>query len=344
MLLKTVCKMNIAINHSISNINNIYKYIYAKIGIKFFSINYIINTAEASNATYQKKQSFSKNILIFFIIIYQYVVDHNTPYSNLKKRVLIAVSKIISTLTKVLILLKQLSYVAKLITTRGVIVFNSIFRVRKSIAITLITLILLQIVINVSCNAQPIEEMQNKQNKLVIYNNDIVIGNPKAKTIFIEHFAPTCAHCTDYHLKVFPEIKRKYIDTGKIAYIQRECVGNRQDLDASLLARCKNDKELYLKIMHRVLTTQDSWAYSKDYLCKLNKIAKDYNISEQEYKLCRNDNTKLETIINITKFVSSDQDFLGTPSFYINGLLFSGEYSVDALSEAIENQLQQERS
>ena len=145
-------------------------------------------------------------------------------------------------------------------------------------------------------------------------------------------------------MKVFPEIKRKYIDTGKIAYIQRECVGNRQDLDASLLARCKNDKESYLKIMHRVLTTQDSWAYSKDYLSKLNKIAKDYNISEQEYKLCRNDNTKLETIINITKFVSSDQDFLGTPSFYINGLLFSGEYNVDALSEAIENQLQQERS
>lgn len=185
--------------------------------------------------------------------------------------------------------------------------------------------------------AQPkcANELSNKR----IFNNDIVIGNRDAKVIFIEYFAPTCTHCSEYHLKVFPELKRKYIDTGKIAYVMRECVGNKQDFEASLLARCKGDTESYQKLTSYLLHTQNDWAYNEDYRSNLYKIANNHGISDEQYDLCLKDDIKSKTLFDYAKLLASDTDFIGTPSFYINGKLFKGEYSLDGLSTAIIDEL-----
>lgn len=175
-----------------------------------------------------------------------------------------------------------------------------------------------------------------------IFKTDIVIGSRDAKVIFIEYFAPTCTHCSEYHLKVFPELKRKYIDTGKISYVMRECVGNKQDFDASLLARCKGDTESYKTLTSHLLHTQDIWAYSKDYRENLYKIANDHGISNAQYDLCLNDESKSKTLFDHAKLLAADDDFIGTPSFYINGKLFKAEYSQGGLSEAIEGELTKE--
>ena len=180
-----------------------------------------------------------------------------------------------------------------------------------------------------------VNELSNKR----IFNNDMVIGNKNAKVIFIEYFAPTCTHCSEYHAKVFPELKRKYIDTGKIAYVMRECVGNKQDFDASLLSRCKGNVDSYQTLTNHLLHTQDDWAYSKDYRSNLYKIANNHGISDKQYDLCLNDDIKAKTLFDHVKLVINDTDFIGTPSFYINGKLFKAEYSQGGLSNAIDDEL-----
>ncbi len=180
-----------------------------------------------------------------------------------------------------------------------------------------------------------VNELSNKR----IFNNDIVIGNRDAQVIFIEYFAPTCAHCADYHLNIFPELKRKYIDTGKIAYVMRECVGNKQDFDASLLSRCKGNIESYQKLTSHLLHTQNDWAYSKDYRVSLYKIANDHGISDKQYDTCLGDDIKAKILFDNAKLLIADVDFIGTPSFYINGKLYKAEYSKDGLSEAIDSEL-----
>jgi len=172
-----------------------------------------------------------------------------------------------------------------------------------------------------------------------ISRTDIVLGNKEAKLLIIEYFAPTCAHCSDYHLKVFPELKRKYIDTGKIAYVMRECVGNKQDFDASLLARCKGDTKSYRELTSNLLHTQDSWAYSKDYRENLYKIAKEHDVTKEQYDSCLSDESKSQILFDHAKLIGSDKDFIGTPSFYINGNLHKGSYDLNGLSDSIENEL-----
>ena len=193
-----------------------------------------------------------------------------------------------------------------------------------------------------SVNGKISQKCANELSNERVFNNDIVIGDRDSKVILIEYFAPTCTHCSEYHLKVFPELKRKYIDTGKIAYVMRECVGNKQDFDASLLARCKGDVDSYQKLTSHLLHTQDTWAYSKDYRANLYKIANDHGISNTQYDLCLNDESKSKTLFDHAKLLASDSDFIGTPSFYINGKLFKGEYSQRGLSDAIEGELTKE--
>src|SRR5471030_2055468 len=40
--------------------------------------------------------------------------------------------------------------------------------------------------------------------------DDMTIGNPKAKIVFIEYAAPICPHCARFNADVIPTIKKSY--------------------------------------------------------------------------------------------------------------------------------------
>ena len=61
--------------------------------------------------------------------------------------------------------------------------------------------------------------------------------------------------------------------------MRRECVGNKQDFDVSLLARYKGDTKSYQELTRNLLCAQNSWACSKDYRENLCKIAKEGTFS-----------------------------------------------------------------
>src|SRR5580658_4183086 len=46
--------------------------------------------------------------------------------------------------------------------------------------------------------------------------NEHVMGNPKAPVTMIEYFAQACSVCAAFDKEVFPLLKTKYIDTGKV--------------------------------------------------------------------------------------------------------------------------------
>lgn len=166
--------------------------------------------------------------------------------------------------------------------------------------------------------------------------DDIVLGNDDAKVVLVEYFSPTCPHCVNYHKRIFPEIKKKYIDNNKIQYVMREFIGNKQDLDATILARCLDDQDLYFKFMNVILEKQDSWAYSKNYREILTNIGAMGGVSAEQYAICLNDESKIKNFIENTKLVAKEPRFIGTPTFFVNGKQFTKPYTVDELSNAID--------
>ncbi|WP_238254868.1 thioredoxin domain-containing protein, partial [Methylorubrum podarium] len=51
---------------------------------------------------------------------------------------------------------------------------------------------------------------------------DVVLGSPDARVTIVEYASLTCGHCAAFHRETYPELKRRYIDTGKVRFILRE--------------------------------------------------------------------------------------------------------------------------
>lgn len=174
----------------------------------------------------------------------------------------------------------------------------------------------------------------------VIREDDIVFGNRESPVVVIEYFSPTCRHCALMHKKIFPVLREKYISADRIAYVMREFIGNKQDLDAAILARCSDNGSQYLKFMERILESQEAWAYGADYRKKLEQIAINVGVSADQYRKCLADDALINIFFENTKLAASKSGFIGTPTFVINGDLHnitSKEEIFTAIEEAMKN-------
>ncbi|MEC7667587.1 MAG: thioredoxin domain-containing protein, partial [Pseudomonadota bacterium] len=51
---------------------------------------------------------------------------------------------------------------------------------------------------------------------------EMVLGAEDAPVEIIEYASYTCPHCANFHTDVFDEIKKNYIETGKVKFVYRE--------------------------------------------------------------------------------------------------------------------------
>lgn len=90
------------------------------------------------------------------------------------------------------------------------------------------------------------------------YWDDIVYGSADAPIEIIEYASLTCSHCGHFALEVFPKLKEKYIDTGKVRLRFRNFMLNQFDFALTVVSRCK-DEDLARKLTHAFLSKQSSW-------------------------------------------------------------------------------------
>ena len=74
---------------------------------------------------------------------------------------------------------------------------------------------------------------------------DVVLGSDKAPVTIIEYASMTCPHCAKFSMVTFPELKQRYIDTGKVRFIMREFPLDALAAAGFVLARCA-DKDKYM--------------------------------------------------------------------------------------------------
>ncbi|WP_341792211.1 DsbA family protein [Rickettsia endosymbiont of Gonocerus acuteangulatus] len=176
-----------------------------------------------------------------------------------------------------------------------------------------------------------------------IDENDMVLGNKDSKIVVVEYFSPTCPHCAYYHSTIFPELKQKYIDTNKIAYVTREFIATKQDLDASILARCKGYINSFMLFHDIMLKQQDKWSVSNKYRELLTDIGQLGGVTPEEYKKCLSDDKITETLIANTNFITKAPKFIGTPSFFVNGVQ-TENYSMNSISAAIDKAIEESKN
>lgn len=164
---------------------------------------------------------------------------------------------------------------------------------------------------------------------------EMAAGNKDAKVTIVEYASMSCPACAQFHKTVYPEIKKKYVDTGKVYFIFREFPLNTAAMAGSMLARCvpaDKSKDLVAELFNR----QSEWLIDGDPVEKLFGVVKQAGFTRAAFDKCLDDKVLYEKIMTIKQRGDKQFGVTATPSFFINGVKHKGAPNQAALEGAIE--------
>jgi protein-disulfide isomerase len=150
---------------------------------------------------------------------------------------------------------------------------------------------------------------------------EMSLGKADAPVTIIEYASLTCPHCANFHEKTLPDLKRDYIDTGKVRLVFREVYFNKPALWAAMIARCA-PADRYFGIADALFATQQSWAAEQDpqaMLGKLYGIGRQAGLTDAEMNACMQDRTMAEALVAEYQKNAEADAIDATPTFLING-------------------------
>jgi protein-disulfide isomerase len=163
---------------------------------------------------------------------------------------------------------------------------------------------------------------------------DRVLGKEDAPVTVVEYASMTCPHCAHFHETTYPELKKRYIDTGKVRFIFREFPLDPLAAGASMLARCA-DKEQFFPLIETLFQQQSKWAVEKP-IPQLLAIAKQAGFSEEKFKACLSDQKMLDAMQAEQKRATDKFQVNSTPTLFVNGKKHVGGISIDDLAKVID--------
>lgn len=164
---------------------------------------------------------------------------------------------------------------------------------------------------------------------------DMTMGKSDAKVSIIEYASLTCPHCAHFEATTFPELKKKYIDTGKVFYTFREFPFDPRATAAFMLARCAPEDK-YFPMVEVLFQQQMDWATAKDAKGELLRIAKLAGFTQESFNACLT-NQKLLDQINASRDKATNEFGVdATPTFFINGKKYAGDMSIEQMSAIID--------
>jgi len=148
------------------------------------------------------------------------------------------------------------------------------------------------------------------------------IGSVDAPVTIVEYASVVCPACANWNNTVYPDLKEKYVDTGKVRYVFRPFPTNPIQLaDAGhMIALCSGDDKFLTSIKYQFERQQQIMNLARDGKAReayLN-IAKLSGLSEDEFEACLV-NEELQAEYEAVVQSGVDLGVTGTPGFIVNG-------------------------
>jgi protein-disulfide isomerase len=163
---------------------------------------------------------------------------------------------------------------------------------------------------------------------------DKQLGKDDAKVTIVEYASMTCPHCAHFAETTFPNLKTKYIDTGKARYILREFPFDPSAEAGFMLARCAKDN--YFPMVDVLFRQQANWVgvqNTKDALLQISKLA---GFTQESFEACLTDQKLLDDVRSVQKRGANEFKVDSTPTFFINGKTYKGAMSIEEMSAIID--------
>jgi protein-disulfide isomerase len=164
---------------------------------------------------------------------------------------------------------------------------------------------------------------------------EFIQGDPKAKVTVIEYASLTCGHCKHFQDETYPELKKNYIDTGKIRFVYRDFPLDGLAAGGALLARCApGDKgKTMIDLMFK---NQTDWVRSQNPLEPLRGYAQLAGMSAADVDACLKNEAIMNKIREVQETAASTYNVQSTPTFFVNEQKLEGSQPYDVMAKAID--------
>ena len=172
-----------------------------------------------------------------------------------------------------------------------------------------------------------VQAAPDKKALLAVQPTDHVMGDANAPILMIEYASFTCPHCAAFHTQILPEIKKKWIDTGKVKLVYRDFPLDQAAAKAAQLAECM-PKDRYFAVTDMIFRTQPQWITGSDPVAELATGLRIAGMGDNEVKACLA-NTAIADAVVADYRGGEALGVNSTPTIFVNGEMFKGGRSVD---------------
>jgi len=154
---------------------------------------------------------------------------------------------------------------------------------------------------------------------------DHAVGSKDAPVIVIEYASVVCPACANWHNTVYPDFKKKYVETGKVRYVFREFPTSPERLAYAgfTIANCA-DESKFLQNIAVQFKRQRALVGAQDKGKAYEELAKASGLSLEEYQACLVDEGWKKEYDDGVK-AARELGVNATPSFYVNGKMYAGK-------------------
>ena len=166
---------------------------------------------------------------------------------------------------------------------------------------------------------------------------EMALGRADAPVTIIKYASMTCPYCRQFQIEVFPELKRHYIDTGKVRFILREFPIGFQSGAATIALRCAPPAR-YFELYDKLMRQQSVWVSQEVRSEPILKVAAQVGVTRDQLDGCLQDKTLVKEL-NAIKERGRTLGIVGTPNFFINGRLIKSVLTLKDVKAIIDPQV-----
>lgn len=184
-------------------------------------------------------------------------------------------------------------------------------------------------------NAQTVEASDIDTSGVV----EMFVGDADAPITLIEYASFTCPHCASFHANAYKNLKKDYVDTGKVKFVFREVYFDRYGLWAGMVARCGGGQR-YFGIVDLIFEHQREWTQGEpaQIANNLRKFGKQAGLDDATLDACMTDGEKAAALTAVYQTNATADGIRSTPSLVINGTLHQN-MSYDELKKVLDAEL-----
>ena len=168
------------------------------------------------------------------------------------------------------------------------------------------------------------------------------LGSPDAKVTVKVFSSLTCPHCANFHITIFNNLKKEYIDKGLVRFEHHAFPLDLAALNAEVVVRCQNNNEKKFKLLGEIYKKQKLWAVGSD-IDKINdllkKVGSDFDLTEESMNACLKNNGAQDEILSERIEAQKKYKIETTPTIIINEKKYSGKVKYENFKKIIEKNL-----